>query len=86
MMKNRIRGTLFGVAVGDALGAPAEFLNADEIKNTYGTLRDMVGGGWLDVRPGEVTDDTQMTLAVAHGITEKPDNPIPAIGRRFIEW
>ena len=85
-MKNRIKGTLFGVAVGDALGAPAEFLTADEIKNMYGTLRDMVGGGWLDVRPGEVTDDTQMTLAVAHGITEKPSNPIPAIGRRFIEW
>ena len=36
--------------------------------------------------PGEITDDTQMTLAVAEGIIENPDNPIEAIGEHFIAW
>lgn len=85
--QDRIRGALYGVAVGDALGAPLEFMTAEEILAKYGaTVREMVGGGWLSVVPGEVTDDTQMTLAVADGIAENPENPIPAIGKRFIAW
>ena len=83
---SRIRGAMYGVAVGDALGAPLEFMNAASIQAMHGTVRDMIGGGWLAVRPGEFTDDTQMTLAVAHGIVEAPFYPIVAIGRRFIEW
>ena len=84
---DRIRGALYGVAVGDALGAPLEFMDAKEIFAKYGApVREMVGGGWLSVVPGDVTDDTQMTLAVAEGIAENPDDPIPAIGQRFIAW
>ena len=41
------------------------------------------GGGWA---PGEWTDDTGMALCVAEGILESPDDPVQAIGRRFIEW
>ncbi|MDD3337102.1 MAG: ADP-ribosylglycohydrolase family protein [Eubacteriales bacterium] len=85
-LADRIRGALYGVAVGDALGAPLEFMSAEGIRQQHGYVREMIGGGWLDVRPGEVTDDTQMTLAVAKGIVEQPDDPIPAIGRRFVEW
>ncbi|MCL1829322.1 MAG: ADP-ribosylglycohydrolase family protein [Oscillospiraceae bacterium] len=84
---DRFLGALLGVAVGDALGAPLEFLSAEEIKKRHGgEVRDMIGGGWLNVVPGEITDDTEMTLAVAEGIVESHFNPIPAIGRRFIAW
>ena len=31
-MKDKILGALFGVAVGDALGAPLEFMSEKEIK------------------------------------------------------
>lgn len=85
-MKKRIAGALFGVAVGDALGGPVEFMAPEEIVRRYVCVSDMIGGGWLDLAPGEVTDDTQMTLCVAEGIVEAPEAPIPAIGRRFIEW
>jgi ADP-ribosyl-[dinitrogen reductase] hydrolase len=77
---------MYGVAVGDALGAPLEFMTAESIMKEHGLVKDMIGGGWLNVWPGEITDDTQMTIAVAKGITEQPDNPIQAIGMRFIEW
>lgn len=85
-INNKIFGAMYGVAVGDALGAPLEFMSADEIRTKHGTVRDMIGGGWLNVEPGEVTDDTMMTLAVANGIVENPEDPIQAIGKRFIEW
>lgn len=83
---SRYEGALLGVAVGDALGAPLEFMQAEDIKKKYGTVRDMLSGGWLNVIPGEVTDDTQMTIAVAEGIKANPDNPYCEIGKRFIDW
>lgn len=86
MLKDKIAGALYGVAIGDALGAPLEFMSAEQIAQQHGHVTEMIGGGWLGVKPGETTDDTAMTLAVAEGIMESPDNPIPAIGERFIRW
>lgn len=83
---NKIKGVLYGVAVGDALGAPVEFMSADAIRETYGRIKEMVGGGWLSVEPGEITDDTQMTLCVARGILKAPEDPVSEIGKQFIAW
>lgn len=85
-LQKRYRSGLLGVAVGDALGATLEFMSREEIERRYGTLREIVGGGWLRLAPGEVTDDTEMTLAVAEGILEDPDDPIDSIGEGFIAW
>jgi len=85
-LRNKIAGALYGVAIGDALGAPLEFMSQEQIANKHGRVTEMIGGGWLNVEPGEITDDTQMTLAVAEGILEEPENPIEAIGERFIAW
>lgn len=81
-----IRGALYGVAVGDALGAPVEFMDADLIRRTYGLVSEMEGGGPGHYVPGETTDDTAMTLCVAAGIVEQPDDPIEAIGKHFLAW
>lgn len=85
-LKNKIAGALYGVAVGDALGGPLEFMDRQEIKEKHGYVTEMIGGGWLRLAPGETTDDTAMTLAVAEGIMEAPDDPIQAVGKHFIEW
>lgn len=85
-LRNRIAGALYGVAIGDALGAPLEFMSSEEISKKHGRVTEMIGGGWLNVAPGEITDDTQMTLAVAEGIIANPDDSIQEIGSRFIEW
>lgn len=86
MLRDRIAGALYGVAVGDALGGPLEFMSAAEINRQHGWVSTMLGGGWLGLRPGETTDDTAMTLAVAEGIMERPEAPIQSIGHRFIQW
>lgn len=64
---NRYTGCLMGGAVGDALGAPVEFMSTDEIMRHYGN------SGIADYdraygRTGAITDDTQMTLFTAEGL------------------
>lgn len=82
----RILGGLFGVACGDALGGTLEFTPKEEGEKIYGYHKEIIGGGVMGLKSGEVTDDTVMTIAVAEGILEKPENPIEAIGKRFVEW
>jgi ADP-ribosyl-[dinitrogen reductase] hydrolase len=85
---DRMTGALIGFAVGDALGAPVEFMSDDEIVDKHGKIEGMIGGGWLDVIPGEVTDDTALTLATAEGIVMANDksNPYEEIGDKFLRW
>ncbi len=59
----RGRGAVWGLAVADALGAPVEFLSAEQISRRHGRVSEMMAGGpW---RAGEWTDDTALTLATA---------------------
>lgn len=85
-MLEKIKGGLFGVAIGDALGAATEFLSKEEIEEKHGKVTDIIGGGWLDLTPGEITDDTAMTIAVINGIIRDKKNPIPQIGEEFLKW
>ncbi|UUZ81493.1 ADP-ribosylglycohydrolase family protein [Paenibacillus sp. P26] len=83
---DKIKGGLYGVAVGDALGGTTEFMTRQEIQRKYGYLTEIIGGGVWDLDPGEVTDDTMMTLCVAEGILENPQEPKQAIGDKFLDW
>ena len=60
-------GCLLGGAVGDALGAPVEFLSMEEIRRRYG---DAGITGYVEFWSGQgaFTDDTQMTLFTAEGL------------------
>lgn len=71
-LAERARGAYLGLAVGDALGATVEFLTPREIQHQFarqgGVHRDIVGAGWLRLKPGQVTDDTHMSLALGEAI------------------
>jgi ADP-ribosylglycohydrolase len=65
--RQRFLGCLLGGAVGDALGAPVEFLSRAQILERFGPE------GVTDYAPayggvGRITDDTQMTLFTAEGL------------------
>lgn len=61
-------GAYLGFAIGDALGATVEFMLPREIAHRYGVHRDIVGGGWLKLASGQVTDDTTMSLALGSAL------------------
>src|SRR5664279_4266871 len=68
---DRVRGSLLGLAVGDALGAPLEGLTAQQIRTHYGRIKNYVDGvqAWKR-KPyrwrmrGLYSDDTQQALAI----------------------
>ncbi len=62
----RFRGTLLGLAAGDALGTTVEF----SPRGSFDPLTDMVGGGPFDLEPGQWTDDTSMALCLATSLLE----------------
>ena len=79
-------GCLVGLAIGDALGAPLEFMPRAAIAATYGEVRDFLGGGWLNLDPGEYTDDTQLALAIARSILARGAVDPPDIAAEFVTW
>jgi ADP-ribosyl-[dinitrogen reductase] hydrolase len=72
VLADRYAGTLLGLACGDALGGPLEFLSREEIARRHpGGVTEFIGGGWLGLAPGEVTDDTQQALILAKALTNQ---------------
>ena len=97
IQKDRIRGSLIGGAIGDALGYPVEFIDSYAgIQRKYGNagITRLDTGQWWkseDCSTGKawVSDDTQMTLFTACGILnakEKGNALIPSICEAYIEW
>jgi ADP-ribosyl-[dinitrogen reductase] hydrolase len=85
-LRERFRGTLLGVAAGDALGAPAEFLTPEQVAERWGVLSEMVGGGVHDVAPGETTDATGMMLCLAESLAESGSFVPQDVGARYLAW
>ncbi|MBI1276505.1 MAG: ADP-ribosylglycohydrolase family protein [Anaerolineaceae bacterium] len=86
MALQQIEAILFGLALGDALGYPVEFMKLADIRQTYGH----VGIQELP-NPALYSDDTQMTLALAEGMLDAGinaplDSLMQGVGNRFIKW
>jgi ADP-ribosylglycohydrolase len=87
------RGCLLGGAIGDALGAPVEFMKLAEIHQRFGPagVTDLVAGDWA---AGSITDDTQMTLFTAeamirglHRFNERGIASAAGVARRaYLRW
>ncbi|MBW8795175.1 MAG: ADP-ribosylglycohydrolase family protein [Streptomyces sp.] len=65
--RSRVRGTLLGAAVGDALGGPVDGLTLEEIRAAYGP-EGLVDLGFGYGRRGTVTHHTQLTLFTVDGL------------------
>ncbi|MFR9752514.1 ADP-ribosylglycohydrolase family protein [Nocardia sp. 004] len=86
---DRVRGSLLGGAVGDALGWPIEFLQLPQIRRNYG---EKGVAGFLpqhaENEPQHITDDTQMTLFTAEGLLRSTPgtDPVPTLRRAYLRW
>ena len=83
---DRALGAYLGLALGDALGATVEFMTPREIRHEYGVHREIVGGGWLKLPPGAVTDDTTMALALGQAIVARQGWSLAAVAESFAAW
>ena len=83
---NKASAAYLGLAVGDALGATVEFLTPNEIRHQIGVHREITGGGWLRLKPGHVTDDTTMSLALGQSILSKGHVNAQAAAEAFDAW
>lgn len=85
MSAQQAKAILYGLALGDALGAPTEFITLDEIRNRYGER-----GIQEPPTPALYTDDTQMTLALAEALIDSAGEPVEtfmvSVGREFVRW
>lgn len=88
-IKNKLAGAIYGFAIGDAMGVTTEFMNPKQIKKQYGKVTDIIGGGWLNLEAGKVTDDTQMTICVMDALIRYPNNVNKferLCASNFVEW
>lgn len=85
-LNQRGQAAYLGLAIGDALGATVEFMTPREIQAVHGTHRHIQGGGWLRLRPGQVTDDTTMALALGASILHAGQVDAQACGAAFDAW
>ena len=87
----RVIGAMCGSAVGDALGAPFEFLAAGSYRAqipepVLGSAGEMCGGGSFNWRSGEFTDDTQMAIALGQSIIDRGGFDADDVWARFTAW
>jgi ADP-ribosyl-[dinitrogen reductase] hydrolase len=80
--RDRAVGSLFGLAVGDAIGTTVEFLPRDN----YPVLKDMIGGGAFKLDPGQWTDDTSMAICLAESLLKYPEFNAFDLMNRFDRW
>jgi ADP-ribosyl-[dinitrogen reductase] hydrolase len=86
MTIDKARGSLLGLACGDALGRPVEFKSQRAIQEEHGTLTEMVGNGTWNKPAGTVTDDTDQMLCIARSLAENEEFVPEDVARRFVEW
>ncbi len=88
--RERAAGVLYGLALGDALGAVTEFMAFDAIVRRFGPEGPPEPRG----NPARVTDDTQMALAVGEALMAQADSELPLdaasleppLRQAFVDW
>jgi ADP-ribosylglycohydrolase len=81
-LRDRYRGALLGLAVGDAVGTTVEFMPP----GSFPPVTDMVGGGPFRLQPGQWTDDTSMALCLAESLIENKGFDAGDQMERYLRW
>lgn len=91
LLKDKFKGTLFGQAIGDALGLGTEFMTKAEVKKYYPDgladysqiVQDCHRACW---RKGDWTDDTDMTMCIVQAIIDDRELRPLSVARNFKQW
>jgi ADP-ribosyl-[dinitrogen reductase] hydrolase len=80
--EDRVVGSILGLALGDALGAPFEFRRAVDVPDPIPALLLPWRGG----PPGSTTDDTAMAMNLVRSITDRGGFDADDLVSRHLEW
>ncbi|MEA3177477.1 MAG: ADP-ribosyl-[dinitrogen reductase] hydrolase [Gammaproteobacteria bacterium] len=81
-LRERFLGTLFGLAIGDAVAAATQFRRP----GSFSPIGDMIGGGPFDLPRGAWSDDTAMALCLAESLLERDGFDARDQVQRYIRW
>jgi ADP-ribosyl-[dinitrogen reductase] hydrolase len=81
-IQDRAIGSLLGLALGDALGAPFEFRRAKDIPDPIPAF----ALPWMGLPPGSTTDDTAMARNLARSLAEHGGFDPDDVVQRHLEW
>ena len=92
-MEKKIYGCVLGGWCGDAAGATLEFCYKTITNNMVDTAIKMPGGGAIGVGPGQITDDSELEIAILNGLVKsktfknKPSEyPLEFVAEEYIYW
>lgn len=85
-LENIALGCLLGALAGDAAGATLEFLANPPTAEEVRWAMAMSGGGVMQVAPGQITDDGELTLSLLQALAESQGFDLEAIARSYARW
>ncbi len=85
-IENLARGCLVGAFVGDSVGARLEFLGRVPDSAQLDDALAMKGGGVFRVAPGQITDDGELTLALARALVGEQQYPREKVATNYRAW
>ena len=83
---HQAQGCLLGAFIGDAAGARLEFVGRLPSEQELADALAMKGGGVLRVAPGQITDDGELTLAMAHALMGTKQFPREKVANNYRAW
>lgn len=86
-LEQRARGVLYGLVIGDNLGALVEFAQPEDIAWQYPDgVREMRAGGVHKLVAGQGTDDTEMAVELLESLVERGGFDADDVLRRYTGW
>jgi len=90
LLLDKAYGCLAGLALGDALGCPTEFMTPEQIAAEYGWVEGLVAAPiWhphAALPAGRVTDDTEQAMALAGIYLRDGRMSAEAMARAVLDW
>jgi ADP-ribosyl-[dinitrogen reductase] hydrolase len=84
-------GCFFGQLIGDALGSRYEFKKSNQVyemvKNDIDdNFLNLLGGGTYNLKPGQVTDDSEMAIGLIHSLNKNKKYVKEDVAKTYIKW
>ena len=91
-MRNKIAGTIYGMALGDAMGMPSELWGREKVRKYFGKIEGLLDGPKensvaCNYKKGQFTDDTGQALVIVDSLNSTNFKPSSKdIATKLLKW